>query len=223
MGLWSTGDIFKRNETENPVGWLPITLIRRIFLESPSFSTGIRNIMRIPRHVSSNIIIATADDEALNIELTPKNYFVMNVPIEKEFLTHSNHFKAPSFISRDDIREGSRGSTSLFRDRRVEKALNRFWPRITEDSFKEAFKDHAGFPNSVCEHSVPHDLSHISTFPNEATVASIIFNLSQRTLQICKGPPCTGVFHTYSLNSTIDNESVIQTVLKYGNNTDRCV
>ncbi|CAG7833877.1 unnamed protein product [Allacma fusca] len=201
MGLWSTADIFTRDPVKHPKGWLPISLLRRMFLEAPTFSQGIRAVLQKPRHVSTNMIIATAEDEALNIELTPNDYFVMNIPLDKEILAHSNHFKTPAFQARDDIREGSRGSSSLFRDRRVEKALLSFWPNITEESFQTAFKDHVGYPNSVCQHSVPPELAYTSVFPKDTTAASIIFNLSQKKYSLCKGPPCTGTYRSYSLVS----------------------
>lgn len=194
MGLWSSADTFQRS---NGPGWIPVTLLRRMFLESPNFSMGLRAIIRAPRHVSNNLIIATAEDEALNIELTPNDHFITQVPLTKEFLAHSNHFKSFSFLAQNKINEGSRGSTSLFRDHRVEKHFTSAWPRISEETFQTAFKDHVGHPNSVCAHSVGKEMTWTSASPNETTVASIIFNLSQRTLQLSKGPPCTEKYKYY--------------------------
>ncbi|CAL8096172.1 unnamed protein product [Orchesella dallaii] len=196
MSLWSTDDKFHREEGSQ--GWVPATLLRRMFLEAPNFSIGLRRLLRAPRHVSVNMLIATKDDEALNIELTPDHYFVMQVPLDKEFYAHSNHFKSAQFLAAQNfVREGSRGSSSLFRDRRVERHLMNEWPRINESTFHKAFRDHVGYPNSVCEHSVSKEDSWRSAFPTETTVASIIFNLNQRTLQLCKGPPCMGSYKEY--------------------------
>ncbi|ODN05902.1 Acyl-coenzyme A:6-aminopenicillanic-acid-acyltransferase 40 kDa form [Orchesella cincta] len=195
MSLWSSSDKFHREEGSQ--GFVPATLLRRMFLEAPNFSIGLRRLLTTPRHVSVNMIIATGDDEALNIELTPDEYFVTQVPLEKEIYAHSNHFKSSQFLAKDYVREGSRGSSSLFRDRRVEKHLMSAWPRINESTFQKAFRDHVGYPNSVCEHSVPKEESWRSALPGQTTVASIIFNLNQRTLQLCKGPPCTSSYKEY--------------------------
>ena len=201
MSLWSTNEIYERDPTIHPIGWLPVTLVRRMFLESPTFSMGLRAILHAPRHVASSVIIATAEDETLSLELVPDQYFVQTAPLDKEFMSHSNHFKSEAFQGRDDVREGSRGSSSLFRDRRVAKTLFEFWPNITENTFQTSFKDHVGYPNSVCEHAVDQDpeLKQSSAFPSEMTVASVIYNLSKKTLQLCKGPPCSGIFMNYSL------------------------
>lgn len=194
MSLWSSADLFQNPSKKR---WIPSTLVRRMFLESPNFSIGLRSILRAPVHVSVNMIIATSEDEALNIELTPVGHFTSHVPLEKEIFTHSNHFKSATFVASNDIREGSRGSTSLFRDRRVEKQLLKAWPRITEETFQTAFKDHVGYPNSVCEHAVSDEQAWTSISPKDTTVASIIFNLNQRTLQLATGPPCTESYKSY--------------------------
>jgi len=194
MSLYSSDEVFERDEQKDPNGWVPATLLRRMFLEAPSFSMGLKAILSPPRHVPMNVIIATAEDEALNIELSAGQYFISNVPLEKEFLVHSNHFKSESFQAKDSVKEGSRGSSSLFRDRRLAIHLHKNWPNISETVLQEAFKDHVGFPNSVCAHSVPSDLSRTSSHPSETTVASIIFNLSKRSLLISKGPPCKGSY-----------------------------
>lgn len=146
------------------------------------------------------MIFATAEDEALSIEIVPDKYFLMNVPTEIEILSHSNHFKSPAFLARDDIGEAARGSSSLFRDRRVYRALHSYHPDINEESFKVALQDHVGYPDSVCFHSVPEELAHTSTQPSEMTVASVIYNLSKRTFNVTKGPPCTAPYVGYKLD-----------------------
>ncbi|KAJ6645912.1 hypothetical protein Bhyg_01121, partial [Pseudolycoriella hygida] len=201
MSLWSTGDVVdSRNKTEYPYGWVPITLLRRMFLEAPTFPMGIKRILSVPRHVSNNMVLATAEDEAIDLELTPKNFFLINVPVDKEILSHSNHFKAPGFLARDDIGDNTNGDSTLFRDRRVLKKLYDSWPSITESTFKEAFSDDVGHPNGVCKQTVPDDLRWTTTTPNSSTIGSVIYNLSTKTIQFCKGPPCLGTFKKYTFS-----------------------
>lgn len=118
MSLWSSDEVYERDPAKYPSGWVPASLLRRMFLEAPTFPLGLRALLTTPRHVAMNVIVATGEDEALNIELTPTSYFITQVPLAKEILTHSNHFKDPGFLCKDSISEGSRGSSSLFRDRR---------------------------------------------------------------------------------------------------------
>ncbi|KAJ6637758.1 hypothetical protein Bhyg_10489 [Pseudolycoriella hygida] len=186
MSLWSTGDVL--DNRNKPYGWMPITLLRRMFLESPTFPMGIKTILSMPRHVSNNMLVATAEDEAINFELTPDKFFMINVPVDREILSHSNHFKAEGFLGRDDIGDDTNGGSSLYRDRRVFKKLYENWPNITESTFKQAFSDNVGYPNGVCEQTVPEDARWTSATPNDATIASVIYNLSLKTIQLCKGP-----------------------------------
>jgi isopenicillin-N N-acyltransferase-like protein len=203
MSLWSTNEVFSRDSGKYPNGWVPASLLRRMFLEAPTFPLGLRAILATPRHVAMNVILATGEDEALNIELTPDSYFITQVPLEKEILTHSNHFKSEAFKAKDSVAEGSRGGSSLFRDRRVEKVLYKAWPNISEKHFQEGFRDHVGYPNSVCEHSCPKELAWTSAHSTDTTAASVIFNLSKRTMLLCKGPPCQGTYKEYTFNFSL--------------------
>ncbi|OXA48411.1 hypothetical protein Fcan01_16951 [Folsomia candida] len=98
MSLWSSDEVYERDPAKYPSGWVPASLLRRMFLEAPTFPLGLRALLTTPRHVAMNVIVATGEDEALNIELTPTSYFITQVPLAKEILTHSNHFKDPGFL-----------------------------------------------------------------------------------------------------------------------------
>jgi isopenicillin-N N-acyltransferase-like protein len=198
MGLFCSEDHFENNLR---TGYLPISLLRRMFIESPTFAVGIKRLLSAPRHVSVNMIVATAEGEGLNIELTPNHYFISYPSIKKDIYTHSNHFKSHSFLAKDNIREGSRVGSSLFRDRRLEKGLLKSWPNIDENSFANALKDHLGFPDSLCLHIPESGKENTSTQPNDCTVASLIYNLTQKSVKLCRGQPCYGLFLEYQLMS----------------------
>ena len=197
MGLWSSDDHF--SETSN-YGYLPITLLRRMFIEAPTFPVALKRILSVPRHCSVNMIVATAEGEAINIELTPNHSFISYPSIHSDVLTHSNHFKSDQFMANNSVKDTIKGGSTLFRDRQVEKSLLKKLGKIDEDIFADAFKNHLGYPDSVCIH-VPDQGKHDSSnSPNECTVAHIIFNLSQRKVTLYRGQPCDGLFKEYRFN-----------------------
>lgn len=197
MGLWSSEDHFK---AKSNASYVPVSLLRRMFIEAPTFNTGMKRILSAPRHVSVNMIIATGEGEGINIELTPNQYFISHPDIERDLFVHSNHFKSQQFLAKDSIVEGSRGSSSLYRDRQLEKGLLSHWGKIDENNTIDCFKNHLGFPESLCFHTPPPGKEFTSSLPNDCTVACIVYNLSKKTLKVCKGQPCVATFIEYKLS-----------------------
>jgi isopenicillin-N N-acyltransferase-like protein len=196
MYLWSTEDDFDLKNCNNGKGYVPIFLFRRMFIESPTFAIGIHKLTSTPRHVSVNLIIATKEGEALNIELTPSHYF-FDYP--NPILTHSNHFKNVSFLAKDSIKDDMNGASSLFRDKQLERHLQEKIGIIDESVFESGLMNHTGYPESVCYHNAEEGKEWSSLMPDHKTVASVIYNLTQNTFNICKGPPCKGKFIQYKL------------------------
>jgi isopenicillin-N N-acyltransferase-like protein len=196
MTMFSTDDNL---QTNNKNGYLPIDLLRRIFIESPTFSVGIRRITSAPRNSSLNMIVATAEGEGLSIELTPKQFYISYPSIKKDIYTHSNHFKSESFLAKESIRDAIRGGSSFYRDRQLERRLLKSWPNIDENSFENAFKDHLGYPESLCGHKAEEGNECISNLPDYCTVAAVIYNLNRRSIKLCKGHPCKRNFVEYQL------------------------
>lgn len=197
MGLWSSDDHFS-DAPKN--GYLPITLLRRMFIEAQTFPVALKRILSVPRHCSVNMIVATAEGEAINIELTPNHAFLSYPDIGTDVLTHSNHFKSGQFLANNSVKDTVRGGSTLFRDRQVEKTLLKKLTKIDEEVFADAFKNHLGYPDSVCIHVPDKGKEDSSNTPNECTVAHIIFNLSQRKVRLYRGQPCDGLFKDYRLN-----------------------
>jgi len=144
--------------------------------------------------------VATAEGEGLNIELTPNQHFISYPSINLDIYTHSNHFKSEAFLANNQIRDGSRDGSTLFRDRQLEKGLVQMWANLDENSFANAFKDHLGFPDSLCSHIPAYGKEYTSTLPNDCTVSTVIYNLTQKSIFLCKGQPCNGLFVQYKLS-----------------------
>ncbi|CAG2176107.1 unnamed protein product [Oppiella nova] len=197
MSLFSSEDYFG---DDSPKGYIPISLFRRMFLESPNFPVAVKRLIAAPRHVSINMTVATAENEAFNIEMTPKNYFVSYPPFETDIITHSNLFKSDSFFANNSVKDTYICGSSLIRDRQMQRGLLDKWGNIDEISFTKAFTNHVGFPDSLCAHIPEKGREDLSTTPNLCTVANIVMNLTTKTLRLCRANPCNGVFYEYTFN-----------------------
>ncbi|CAG2104795.1 unnamed protein product, partial [Medioppia subpectinata] len=150
MSIFSSDDVFGEDSGS---GYIPISLFRRMFLEAPTFPVAILRLMVAPRHVSVNMTVASAEGEAFNIEMTPKHYFVSYPPFDTDIITHSNLFKSDAFFANGSVKDTYNCSSSLIRDRQMQRELLNRLGTIDEKSFTDCFKNHLGFPDSLCAHT----------------------------------------------------------------------
>ncbi|XP_054166946.1 uncharacterized protein LOC128964381 [Oppia nitens] len=196
MSLFSSDDFFGK---DSPKGYLPIGLLRRLFIESPNLSVGLKRLIGAPRHVSVNMTVASADGLAINLEMTPTKYFVTYPSKKTDSLTHCNLFKSKSFFADSSVDDTYHCGSSLVRDHQMQRQLLDKWGTIDETSFTDLFKDHVSFPDSVCAHIPVPGREDLSTYPNMCTVANIVMNLTTKTVRICRANPCCGLFQEYRL------------------------
>ncbi|KAJ9137495.1 Peptidase C45 acyl-coenzyme A [Pleurostoma richardsiae] len=187
---------------------LPLSMLRRMILESSHLAEALTAAHNFPRHVSNNLTVATADGFGMCLEVTPDRIYKVYGSIDDHYLIHTNHFTHNGFESRPDIRDRYPGGSSWFRRQRFEQGirLHALSGQVTTERISEAFSDHLSYPEALCCHpaSSPIDavIDHLPGYPfrgASATVACVMYNTSQRTVTVCKGPPCQGTFQTYEL------------------------
>jgi isopenicillin-N N-acyltransferase-like protein len=183
---------------QNPL--LPMSLVRRAFLHNKSFSAALITVQNAPRHVSNHIGVSTAEGFGMSLEITPSEIHIIypSAADQHGFVTHGNHFVSPSFDARG-YRDRYPGGSSWFRAERVAQGIRPFaaFRGLTPARIKEAFSDHLSCPSSVCQHMEKLDLRNVPDYPYKGlqiTVAFLLYNLTERTLWTCKGPPCMGKF-----------------------------
>ncbi len=181
---------FLHSDMDHRQRGVPIPLIRRAILMSPSLPAAVGEVLRAPRAFSSNHLLAHRDGEAVDLEASPPEVFPLFA--EGGLLVHSNHFKAAAGRVKDTGLP--RYPDSLFRDRRV---LKRLWegrrPLGVRD-LQEALRDHFGLPDSVCRHRAPRpDGTEIET------VASVVMDLTEGELWLCPGPVCQNEYRRFTL------------------------
>lgn len=189
----------------------PSGTLRRIFLEQSNYADGLKRISVIPRHVSFNLMVSTAENYGLCLEVTPQTIY--RIPVSSaspdSYVLHSNHFKTLPFLCQSQISDLYTGGSSWYRAERLEVGIRPKASRgaLTEDDIIKAFQDHMGYPHSLCEHAVTASSSskkplngYRNPYPGPTcTVSCVIYNLSKKTVKVCKGPPCEGIFQEFVL------------------------
>ncbi|KGO61765.1 Peptidase C45, acyl-coenzyme A:6-aminopenicillanic acid acyl-transferase [Penicillium expansum] len=209
-GLGLTANSLQSNMDLAPDCSVPIPpsgALRRLFLEQSNYSVGLKCIARTPRHVAFNIMASSADDIGICLEVTPQTIFrsVISSGSEKPYLVHSNHFQTGPFLSQTQIADTYLGGSSWYRGDRLEAGLREQAQKenLIEQDVVAAFQDHAGYPHSLCEHAVEAKSSKEEN-PGPysgptSTVCCVVYNLSKRTVRVCKGCPCEGTFQDFEL------------------------
>jgi isopenicillin-N N-acyltransferase-like protein len=205
--LWSSDDEFSIGKKERNT-YMPLTLARRLFLESNSYGAALKRVLSSPRHVSANVMTATRECEAIDLEIAPSCYFPhylteFSNSEEFGFIVHANHFSSPLYNPAGKTTCCYPGGSSLFRDRRVSASIRRTFEKnrvIRSEDIEQALTDHVSFPQSVCEHPDIEEVNHGTIKSKTMTVASVVYDLTNGIIRLCKGPPCQGVWKTYSID-----------------------
>jgi len=164
---------------------VPSCFVRRQVLKCRSFEEAERLIRGFKRSVSCNMMLASgAERRAADFEVYPGGTDVI-LPREG-ILTHANHF-----VVQPQIHALARSP----RDERLRELLMAKRGALDIESFKEAFSDHANYPQALCRH--PSDVS-VRLGLRSTTVACELFDLDERVLHVCAGPPCENEFQALS-------------------------
>jgi isopenicillin-N N-acyltransferase-like protein len=67
--------------------------------------------------------------------------------------------------------------------------------RIDEARLLDVLADHDGFPHSICRHV----LDEPSPLDNQQTIASVVMDLTHRTMSAGWGNPCRATFAEFAL------------------------
>lgn len=170
---------------------IPIPLVRRGMLESKSFGYAVEKIICSKRASSANYILADKAGFAINLEMTPNDFFQMYP--ENGILAHANHFIAGRGFVEDVLVKGF--PDSLYRYWRAKQILNAAAPKITLDTIKSVFTDHFGYPRSICRHF--EEKGGVGQYN---TVASIIMDLTAGIFYVSAGNPCQNEYHEYTFS-----------------------
>lgn len=167
----------------------PFLIVGRAVLNADSLSRAIKVVLNAKVTVSFNFLIAHADGEAIDLEVSPLDVGFLHP--EGGILTHSNHFIA--LTNRSDMIDVFKATApdTLFRAQRARHLIESGRGKIDVGSFQSVFRDHFSYPNSICR--------HVDTREEEprhlATLSSAIMDLTARTFYLTEGTPCQNEYY----------------------------
>jgi len=160
---------------------VPSPIIRRRVLQALDLGSALGAVFEHPASFSHALIISHADGEAFCLEATPGEVFWQEP--DDGVLVHANHFKNPQALARLRDANLARCPDSLYRDSRVRRHLRGQSGKITAQTFKDAFADRFGAPNSILRSPAGRPQSLLS-----ATVYTLIMCPADRTAEISLRP-----------------------------------
>ncbi len=164
---------------------IPVTFLRRKVFTCKAFEEAKKLLLTTKRNVSNNMLLASKDGRAVNIEAQPGGCDILEP--NEGILTHANHFIVSPHLET---------SETTPRGERLEELLRKKHGDISVEYIKRCLCDHANYPKAICRH--PSDVS-LPLAQRGITVASMIVDFDEKTVHICAGPPCEGDFTEYSM------------------------
>ena len=171
---------------------VPYHLLLRAALDSGSGTEAADLISKAERALSANYLLVDDTGFAADLETTPGADGVRRLEPQDGQITHANHFRSTDLTGEDLYVRGKPHTLARLHNVTESLASTR---SLTVDDLKTALADHQDRPSSVCQH--PNEAVH----PRErtATIAGIIMDVTQRTMQFAAGQPCTARWETRSL------------------------
>jgi isopenicillin-N N-acyltransferase-like protein len=163
---------------------VPVHVILRQMLNCANLGEAIREAYRVPRGGAANILLAHAEGEIVDLELTAANADFHYA--SDGWLVHANHFESVR------LRGGDTGVTTsmstLARAARARRLLSAAAAQgsTSLDTFRSILTDHAYGAYAICRHADPTE----PPLQQTATRASVIMDLTAQTMHVAAGQPC---------------------------------
>lgn len=175
LGIGSTGNAL--SVTDIRIG-VPKLFLYREVLRATTLAEAIRTTLLPERANGNNHLIATAEGELYDVEVTGRQsalQYVGNTPF-----AHTNHVLAPELRA---VEEGETLDSQLRRNR-AQRLLDLGAGRHTVETLQSLLRDHANQPNAICKHLDP------TADRATRTIAGSIIDVMRRELWIAPGAPC---------------------------------
>jgi isopenicillin-N N-acyltransferase like protein len=193
VGLGITGNALTCELDGDQARGLPSNVVRRQVLRTTSVDEAVAVIRNAPSGHSVNHLVASHSGVAVSIETTPGDAYV--VKPSDAILVHTNHFISDEARRRVHDVGQMRSRSTRARESHAVTALRRVHGSITIDDLTAVFRDHDGYPDSICCH--PNGASSGLAI---GSVSSTVMDLRERTLWVARHPICESEYTSVSLS-----------------------
>jgi isopenicillin-N N-acyltransferase-like protein len=173
---------------------LPIHVLLRLMLECETLGAAAWQAYGHPRAGAANVLLAHAQGEILNLELTATA--ADHLYGDAGWLVHANHFESP-LLRGGDVGL-ARSPSTLARAARARRLFAVQAGRISLETLQAILRDHAYGHGAICRHPDP------ALPPEERTEtrASLVMELAARRLHLAAGRPCQAAVRVLHLPAT---------------------
>ncbi len=170
---------------------VPRTLVSRGVLAARTLSEAIRAACNRRRDAGYNHLIAHESGEIYNVEVSARKFEMLHSDDGIE--VHANHYVHPTMQAIE--KAGGDLVNSHIRMNRARRMMAAQRGTADTESIQKILADHVNFPQSICNHIVADD----TPLDRQQTIASLVIDLSARTMHVCWGTPCCNEFYSYTL------------------------
>jgi len=167
---------------------VPVHVILRQMLGCAHLGEAVRQAYAVPRGTAANVLLAHAEGDVLDLELTAADVDFLYA--DDGWLVHTNHFESPR------LRAGDTGlltsMSSLPRAARARRLLAAARGQISLHTFQTILADHAYGAYAICRHESGDE----AELQRTATRASVILDLAEGTMHVAAGQPCQQPYRT---------------------------
>lgn len=179
---------------------VPYHYLLRGALQSRTMSAAHKRLLPVPRISSGNVLLADGGGgESIDLELAPEVFGTL-LP-EDGLIAHSNHFQVD--LPLRDLKAASSALT-LLRPARARHLLQAALEerRVRVDDLVATLRDEWSFPDGICRHPDPE----VPVSDQNATVYSLVMDLTDRILWIAPGPPSRHGYARWELDGLFTDE-----------------
>ncbi len=189
MGVNTAGLSLTLNalETEGAGEGVPLRVRMRAVLDQSTVKNAYAAASEMPIPFASNLIITSKDGVSISLELDPSGCDVL-LP-EDGIIVHTNHFIGPRMV----LNHQHADSASTYLRMQTLKQNLRSKKGLTAADIEGFFRDHRGYPTSVCNHPSP-GLSEEERRDAYITDLAFVAELKSGTVRFVEGNPCEGEF-----------------------------
>ena len=190
LGLSETGMTIGTNQIYEGTAseGMPIMLVKRLIWELDRVDQAAALLAAEGLATASNFLLCDAHGQATCVEVKGSDFARIN--LDDGMLIHTNHYLSEALGGNED--DGAIAAhRSHERRARLAELLRQRRGRITPSAVFDCYRDHDGWPHSICAHQTPNDIHR--------TTAVLVAEPQVKRLHVSTGQPCWNEPTTYQL------------------------
>lgn len=170
---------------------VPRIFVSRAVLASVTLAEAIRAALNRRRAAGYNHLIVHVSGEMYNVEVSAEDFDVIYG--SDGLLAHTNNYLSRRMRAIE--KDSEELIASRVRYNRAIRLMRSQRGKLSFKSFQAILSDHVNYPQSICNHIDETE----APLERQQTIASLLMDLTARTMHVACGPPCQCEYHSYKL------------------------